>query len=97
MTNDTNGSLDAESAATGERPRTWMDGVDQMLDEAVARDEGLELTAEDLSVEVPLRFGPDAPRAEWGFDGSVRVDVEGERGPLAEWLRLWGEQLPNEE
>ncbi|MFB6206084.1 MAG: hypothetical protein ABEJ05_06115 [Haloglomus sp.] len=80
-----------------EYPQTWMDSIDEVLDEAVTRDEGLELTAEDLRVEVPLRFGEDASRAEWGFDGSVRIDVEGERGPLAEWLRLWESQLPRRE
>lgn len=81
---------------TADRPRTWMDSLDEVLDEAVTRDEGLELTAEDLRVQIPLRFGEDAPCAEWGFDGSVRIDVEGERGPLAEWVRLWGSQLPQE-
>jgi hypothetical protein len=81
---------------TADRSQTWMDSLDQVLDEAVTRDEGLELTAEDLRVQIPLRLGADAPRAEWGFDGSVRIDVEGERGPLAEWVRLWGSQLPQE-
>jgi hypothetical protein len=83
-----------EASDASEYPQTWMDSIDEVLDEAMARDEGLELTAEDLRVEVPLRFGEDAPRAEWEFDGGVRIDVEGERGPLAEWVRLWGSQLP---
>jgi hypothetical protein len=83
-----------EAPESSEYPQTWMDSIDEVLDEAMTRDEGLELTAEDLRVEVPLQFGADATRAEWEFDGSVRIDVEGERGPLAEWVRLWGSQLP---
>ena len=85
-----------EAPDDGPYPRTWMDSLDEVLDEAVTRDEGVEFTAEGLRVQVPSRFGEDAPRAEWGFDGSVRIDVEGERGPLAEWVRLWGAQLPRE-
>jgi hypothetical protein len=84
-----------EAPATSTDPQTWMDSIDEMLDEAVSRDEGLELTAEDLRVHIPLRFGEDAPRAEWGFDGNVRIEVEGERGPLAEWVQLWESQLPD--
>lgn len=83
-----------EASESSEYPQTWMDSIDEVLDEAMTRDEGLELTAEALRVEVPLHFGEDATRAEWKFDGSVRIDVEGERGPLAEWVRLWGSQLP---
>ena len=85
---------ESSSASDADYPQTWMDGIDEVLDEAMTRDEGLELTAEDLQVEVPLRFGESTPRAEWGLDGSVRIDVEGERGPLAEWVRLWGAQFP---
>jgi len=85
-----------EAPDDGPYQRTWMDSLDEVLDEAITRDEGVELTAEGLRVQVPLRFGEDSPRAEWGFDGSVRIDVEGERGPLAEWVRLWGAQLPRE-
>ena len=78
----------AAGRSAPERPHTWMDALEEMLDETVDREDQLELVAEDLRVEVPLRMGRDAPRAEWGFDGTVRVDVDGVRGPLAEWLRI---------
>jgi hypothetical protein len=74
-----------------------MDALEEMLDETVDREEQLELVAEDLRVEVPLRMGEDAPRAEWGFDGTVRVDVDGVRGPLAEWLRIWEERRESDD
>jgi len=62
-----------------------------LLDEAVTRDETVELAVEDLEVAVPVRTGADAPRGYWGFDGRVEVTVEGVRGPLAEWLALAGQ------
>jgi|APHM01.1.fsa_nt_gi hypothetical protein len=99
---------------------TWTDVIDATIDEELARDEAIQLTAEDLAVDVPMRFDADADvdadtdadtdtdtdadadidagserapsnheRARWRFDGTVSVTVEGVRGPLAEWLRLW--------
>ena len=79
----------------GERARSWEEWVnviDDVIDESVRHDDAIELTAEDLAVEVPTRFGEDAPRAEWRFDGSVTVSVKGASGPLAEWLRWWYER-----
>lgn len=76
----------ADSEPTGE---TWISALNEVLDEGIERDETVELTAEDLRVDVPLRFGPDSERAEWHFDGSVSVSVDGETGPLAEWMQYW--------
>ena len=70
---------------------TWLDLADELLDEGVDREESVTLDAEDLTVEVPLAFGEDAERAEWGFDGEVTVTVEGMRGSLAEWMHLFNE------
>lgn len=81
------GSLDAP-----EEGESWMAVLDDLLDEEIDRDEAIELTAEDLKVDVPLRFGEDTPHASWGFDGTVRVSVEGQSGPLADWLRFWYER-----
>lgn len=83
---------------------TWTDVIDATIDEEVSRDEAIQLTAEDLAVDIPIRFDvdadvdadvmsekspPDHDRARWRFDGTLNVTVEGVRGPLAEWLRLW--------
>ncbi|WP_336337094.1 hypothetical protein [Haloarcula brevis] len=62
--------------------------AERLLDETVDRDESLHVTAEDLSIAVPTRFGPDAPQATWRFDGDVTVSVDGVRGPLREWVEL---------
>ena len=66
--------------------------VDELLEEELASDERVELTMEDVSVDVPLAFGDDAPTAEWSLDGTVRVETEGEAGALREWLQLWRER-----
>jgi hypothetical protein len=72
---------------------TWLDAADEVLDAAVEEESVVELTAEELEVEVPLRFGDDAPVARWRVDGAVSVHVDGVRRPLAEWLRMWGEEV----
>jgi selenophosphate synthetase-related protein len=69
--------------------RTWLDVVEQVLDEEIDREEAIRLTAEDFAVDVPLSYGDDAERATWRFNGSVTVTVDGMRGPLADWLKLW--------
>jgi hypothetical protein len=74
----------------GTRETTWLDVFDDVLDEVVDDGSTVEASFDDLRVEIPLRYGADATRAEWGFDGSVTVHVEGLRGPLAEWMRWWG-------
>jgi len=75
-------------------PERWLSVLELVLDEGIERDGGVELSAEDLRVDVPLSFGDTASRAEWGFDGSVTVETEGTRGTLAEWYHLHRESLP---
>ena len=69
--------------------RTWLDVVEQVLDEEIDREEAIRLMAEDFAVEVPLSYGDEPERATWRFNGSVTVTVDGMRGPLADWLKLW--------
>jgi hypothetical protein len=69
--------------------RTWLDVVEQVLDEEIDREEAIRLTADELEVDVPLSYGDGAQRATWRFNGSVTVTVDGMRGPLADWLKLW--------
>ncbi|WP_331232878.1 hypothetical protein [Natronorarus salvus] len=90
---------DTETPAEGERRErspSWFDLVDAFIDESVERDEVVELTVEDLRVEVPLAFGEDSPVANWRFDGTVRVSTDGPSAPLLEWLRWWYRQSREE-
>ena len=69
--------------------REWTRTAEEVLDEAVDRDERIACSFEELAVGVPVRTGADAPIAHWEFDGSVEIGIDGERGPLADWLRWW--------
>jgi hypothetical protein len=73
------------------RDTTWLDLADELIDESVDREESITLTAEDLTVDVPLSFGEDGERAQWRVDGEVTVTVEGMRGSIAEWMHLFRE------
>jgi hypothetical protein len=75
--------------------RTWLDVVEQVLDEEIDREEAIRLTADDLSVDVPLSYGEDSERATWRFNGTVTVTIDGMRGPLADWLKLWLSESPD--
>ncbi|MFB6126632.1 MAG: hypothetical protein ABEJ79_04960 [Halolamina sp.] len=80
----------SDSASNGaDPPDRWVDAAEQLLAEEMASEDGIELTADGLAVDVPMAFGDDAPTASWTFDGSLRVRVEGHTGPLYEWVRLW--------
>jgi selenophosphate synthetase-related protein len=68
-----------------------MDAIEDVLDAQIDEPEDLEATFEEFEVDVPLRYGDDAPFARWGLDGTVRVSVDGMRGGLAEWLEYWSE------
>lgn len=75
--------------SSSDRDQTWLDLADDLIDESVEREESVTLAAEDLSVDVPLSFGADSERAQWGFDGEVTVTVDGMRGSFAEWVQLF--------
>lgn len=75
------------------RAATWLDAVDDVLDAIIDREEDLECSFEELTVDVPIRMGPDADVARWQVDGTLRISVDGVGGPLAEWLRWWSRQL----
>ena len=69
--------------------RTWLDVVERVLDQEIDREEAIRLTADEFEVDVPLSYGDDVERATWRFNGTGTVTVDGMRGPLADWLKLW--------
>lgn len=69
--------------------REWTRTAEDVLDEAVDRDERIVCAFDELRVGVPVRIGADAPVAQWELDGSVEITVRGDRGPLADWLQFW--------
>lgn len=73
-------------------PGEWEGAAESLLDEAVDRKETISCDFEELAVRVPLRTGRDAPTAEWGLDGTVEITIQGDRGPLADWMEWWNER-----
>ncbi|WP_138005198.1 hypothetical protein [Halalkalirubrum salinum] len=82
-------AADTLEHSSDDSDESWLSIMDRLLDEGVDRSEAIQLTAEELSIDVPARFGEDPPRARWRFDGTVRVTIDGNRAPLAAWIRLW--------
>jgi hypothetical protein len=70
------GSGDANGAASGPDPKNisdWTDLGREMWSYLTGRGAAVNYTFEDMMVEVPRDIGPDAPRATWRFNGTLRV------------------------
>ncbi|WP_411698241.1 hypothetical protein [Conyzicola sp.] len=51
----------------------WTDIGREMWTYLTGRGAAVNYTFEDMLVEVPRDIGPDAPRATWRFNGTLRV------------------------
>ena len=51
----------------------WTDIGREMWTYLTGRGAAVNYTFEDMIVEVPRDIGPDAPRATWRFNGTLRV------------------------
>lgn len=51
----------------------WADLGREMWDYLTGRGAAVNYQLVDMTVEVPRDIGPDAPRAIWKFDGTLRV------------------------
>jgi hypothetical protein len=51
----------------------WTDLGREMWSYLTGRGAAVNYTFEDMVVEVPRDIGPDAPRATWRFNGTLRV------------------------
>ena len=65
----------APSTTTGESHtiRDWTDLAEEMWSYLTGRGAAINYTLEDMTIEVPRDIGPDAPRAVWKFDGTLRI------------------------
>lgn len=65
---------DLGGQVSGPQPVTdWTDLGREMWEYLTGRGAAVTYELHDLDVEVPRDTGPDAPRALWRFNGSVRV------------------------
>jgi len=53
--------------------QVWTDLGREMWSYLTGRGAAVNYTFVDMTVEVPRDIGPDAPRATWKFDGTLRV------------------------
>ncbi len=76
---------DTTAAATSaeNEPHTvtdWKDLGQEMWNYLTSRGATIDYRLIDMVVEVPRDIGPDAPRAVWRFDGTVRITTNDKQG-----------------
>ncbi|KIC67533.1 hypothetical protein AB0284_16005 [Pseudarthrobacter phenanthrenivorans] len=63
-----------ENAAAGDRTiRDWADLAEEMWSYLTGKGAAINYQFIDMAVEVPRDIGPDAPRATWKLNGTLRV------------------------
>lgn len=63
----------SETGPTGASITDWTDLGREMWAYLTGRGAAVNYTFDDMTVEVPRDIGPDAPRATWKFNGTLRV------------------------
>ncbi len=58
----------------------WKDLGQEMWNYLTSRGATIDYRLIDMVVEVPRDIGPDAPRAVWRFDGTVRITTNDKQG-----------------
>ncbi|MFU8946498.1 hypothetical protein ACLRGF_07160 [Mycetocola zhadangensis] len=66
-------TVDTDSAANEHSIRDWADLGQEMWSYLTGRSAVIDYNFQDMTVEVPRDIGPDAPRATWKFNGTVRI------------------------
>ncbi|WP_151523854.1 hypothetical protein [Serinicoccus kebangsaanensis] len=55
---------------------SWTDLGKEMWNYLTGQGAAINYTFQDMAVEVPRDTGPDAPRATWKLDGTLRITTE---------------------
>lgn len=58
---------------------TWTDLGKEMWSYLTGQGAAINYSFVDMTVEVPRDTGPDAPRATWKVDGTLRITTEDEQ------------------
>ena len=72
-TNEPSELFSSSAGPTGASITDWTDLGREMWAYLTGRGAAVNYTFEDMTVEVPRDIGPDAPRATWKFNGTLRV------------------------
>ena len=78
-----------DETARGSEAPSWLDVVEDVLDENITQEEEISASLSEFTVDVPARLGEETEHYRWEFDGGVTVRTEGVRATLGEWLRYW--------
>ena len=73
MSDDIDTADRSETAASERSIRDWADLGQEMWSYLTGRSAVIDYNFIDMTVEVPRDIGPDAPRATWKFNGTVRI------------------------
>jgi hypothetical protein len=73
MTDNIDTTNRAETAPDERSIRDWADLGQEMWSYLTGRSAVIDYNFIDMTVEVPRDIGPDAPRATWKFNGTVRI------------------------
>ena len=65
----------------------WSDLGQQLWSYLTGRGAAVNYTLVDMTVAGPRDIGPDAPRATWKFDGTLRVTTSDNEAPGSDPLR----------
>ncbi|WP_235501043.1 hypothetical protein [Agreia sp. Leaf244] len=94
MTDTTNGEINGTTtqspASTGPDARTigdWTDLGREMWSYLTGRGAAVNYSFVDMVVEVPRDIGPDAPRATWKLNGTLRVTTSDDTAAGSDTLR----------
>ncbi|CAM3095229.1 hypothetical protein PSET11_01234 [Arthrobacter ulcerisalmonis] len=69
----TDGNAIESNGATDRSIRDWADLAEEMWSYLTGKGAAINYQFVDMTVEVPRDIGPDAPRATWKLNGSLRV------------------------
>ncbi len=70
---ETTEAAGADGTANEHSIRDWADLGQEMWSYLTGRSAVINYNFIDMTVEVPRDIGPDAPRATWKFNGTVRI------------------------
>ena len=63
---------------------SWTDLAKEMWSYLTGQGAAINYSFVDMSVEVPRDTGPEAPRATWKLDGTLRITTEEHAGGTSE-------------
>jgi hypothetical protein len=89
MTDVQNDSV-SPSSTSGPEGRTiqdWTDLGQEMWSYLTGRGAAVNYSFVDMTVEVPRDIGPDAPRATWKFNGTLRITTSDDQAAGSDKLR----------